>query len=94
MSGATGFEWDEANRGHLVRHRVTPEEFEQALKNDPVELGSALVNGEQRTKVAAITDRGRILEMIYTVRRGRIRAVTAYPANKKKREAYRGYFQK
>ena len=91
---ATGrkFEWDEANRGHLARHRVTQEEFEQGMRNDPVELGSADVNRELRTKVAAVTDRGRILEMVYTVRRGKIRAVTAYPANRSKRERYRGYF--
>jgi hypothetical protein len=53
-----GFDWDDANRGHLARHGVTPEEFEQGMKNDPVELGSAEVKGEPRTKVAAITDDG------------------------------------
>ena len=64
------------------------------MENDPVELGSAEINGELRTKVAAITDSGRILEMIYTVRRARIRAVTAYPVHKSRREHYRGYFGK
>ncbi len=90
-SGHT-FEWDDANRGHLARHRVTPEEFEEGMANDPVELGSAEIHGEIRTKVAAMTVRGRILEMVYTVRRGRIRAVTAHPVHKKRREHYRGYF--
>ncbi len=93
MSGATrAFDWDEANRRHIARHRVTSEEFEQGMKNDPVELGSTDIDGELRTKVAAITDRGRILEMVYVVRRHKIRAVTAYPVHKRKRDRYYGYF--
>lgn len=59
-----------------------------------MELGLAEINGEVRTKVAAITDCGRILEMVYTVRRAQIRAVTAYPVHKGRREYYRGYFGK
>ena len=88
------FEWDEANRSHIALHGVTPEEFEEGMNNDPVEFGSAEVNGELRTKVAAITGRGRILEMVYTIRCGKIRAVTAFPVDKRKRERYRGYFEK
>ncbi len=87
-----GFEWDDANRRHLARHRVAPEEFEQGIRNDPVELGSAEINGELRTKVAAITNRGRILEMVYAMRRGKIPAVTAYPVHKRRRAQYSGYF--
>jgi uncharacterized DUF497 family protein len=95
VAGASGrFDWDGANRAHLARHGVTPEEFEQGMKNDPVELVSAEVKGEPRTKVAAITDGGRILEMVYALRRGKIRAVTAYPAKKRARERYYGYFNK
>jgi hypothetical protein len=88
------FEWDEANRGHIARHGVTPEEFEQGMNGNPLELGSAEINGELRTKVAAITARGRVLEMIYTIRRGRIRAVTAFPVDQRKKERYRVYFEK
>ena len=95
MAGRQGrFEWDEANRGHIARHGVTPEEFEQGIDGNPVELGSAEINGELRTKVAAITARGRVLEMVYTIRSGRIRAVTAFPVDKRKKERYRGYFEK
>jgi hypothetical protein len=88
------FEWDEANREHIARHGITPEEFEEGMNGNPLELGSAEIKGEHRTKVAAITARGRFLEMIYTVRRGKIRAVTAFPVDERKREQYRGYFEK
>lgn len=33
------FEWDDANIAHIAEHDVTPEESEQALLNDPLELG-------------------------------------------------------
>jgi uncharacterized DUF497 family protein len=88
------FEWDEANRDHLARHGVTPEEFEQGLRNGPVELGEYEVNGEWRVKVIAITDSDRLLEAAYTLRNGRIRAVTAYPLKERRREYYRGQFKK
>jgi uncharacterized DUF497 family protein len=72
---------------------VSTEEFEQGMNGNPVELGSAEINGELRTKVAAITGLGRVLEMVYIIRRGKIRAVTAFPVDKRKREQYRGYFE-
>lgn len=93
MSRAPQLDWDEANRAHVARHRVTPEEFEQAFLNNPVALASMVIGGEPRTKVAGVTARGRILEMVYTVRAGKIRAVTAYPVHRNRREQYRGYFE-
>ena len=88
------FEWDAANLGHIARHGVTAEEFEQGMNGNPLELGSAEINGELRTKVAAVTAGGRFLEMVYTIRRGKIRAVTAFPVDTRKKERYRGYFEK
>ena len=33
------FDWDEANIGHVALHSVLPEEAEQVILNDPVDLG-------------------------------------------------------
>ena len=33
-----GFDWDEANIEHIARHNVMPEEAEQVLGHDPLEL--------------------------------------------------------
>ena len=33
------FDWDESNLRHLARHRISREEFEEAMTNDPVYLG-------------------------------------------------------
>jgi len=37
------FDWDEANIAHLARHTVTPEEAEQVMLSDPVDLGMVRV---------------------------------------------------
>ena len=81
------FEWDEANREHIARHGVTPEEFEGGMDNSVFD-SQYEIHGEVRTRVAAITDRGRLLELVYTMRHGSIRAVTAFPLKKNKRGLY------
>src|ERR1700690_4131543 len=42
------FDWDEANIGHVARHSVLPEEAEQVILNNPVDLGMEIVEGEER----------------------------------------------
>lgn len=86
------FEWDAGNREHLARHGISAAEFEQGMRNRPIQEFETGTGGELRMKVAALTDRGRLLEMVYTVRRGRIRAITAFPMKRRKRELYHGKF--
>ena len=42
MGGMNGpeieFDWDEANIGHLARHSVLPEEAEQVILKNPMDL--------------------------------------------------------
>ena len=44
------FDWDEANRNHLARHDVTPQEAEEVVLGDPldIELQTAEGGGEER----------------------------------------------
>lgn len=37
------FDWDEANIRHVARHSVLPEEAEQVILNDPVDVGMEIV---------------------------------------------------
>jgi uncharacterized DUF497 family protein len=39
------------------------------------------VDGEQRYRSVGVTDSGRLLIAIWTLRNGRVRAVTAFPAD-------------
>jgi hypothetical protein len=87
VARAAKFDWDDANTGHIARHDVAPEEVEQAFANDPlVVLAIQKRSGEQPMLCAGLTDAGRALQFVYTMRRGGIRIVTAYAAKRKVRE--------
>jgi len=73
------FEWDDANISHAAEHDVTPEEAEQVLLNDPLELDfDAGPGGEERWVYLGETEEGRNLQVVITVRGDRIRVVTAF----------------
>jgi hypothetical protein len=77
------FDWDGANIGHVARHSVLPEEAEQVILNDPVDLGMEIVEGEQRYLNLGATVRGRVLLVVTTWRDDRVRVVTAFEAIKR-----------
>lgn len=83
------FDWDEANTEHIARHGVDPDEAEEAL-SDPARVATKSymgANGEKRVAVIGQSESGRYLTVIFTVRHGTIRVVTARDAepNEKKR---------
>jgi len=87
VARAAKFDWDDANTGHIARHDVTPEEVEQAFANDPlVVLAVQMRSGERRVLCTGLTDAGRALQFVYTMRRGGIRIVTAHAAKRKVRK--------
>lgn len=88
MPSEIEFDWDDGNVRHLRGHRVSPEEFEQVILNDPFDLEYQTETGESRYKSFGVTDGGRILIVVWTVRQGRIRAVTAYEATRPYQELF------
>ncbi|MGE3075212.1 MAG: BrnT family toxin [Dehalococcoidia bacterium] len=80
-TGADGdgvFEWDDDNEGHVARHGVEWWEAEEALLDpDRANLARVEVGGETRFLVIGRTGAGRLLCVVYVVRRTRIRVVTA-----------------
>ncbi len=84
------FDWDGDNVQHLDRHGVTQSEFEQVMRNDPALFDYENIDGEDRWTGLGPTDDLRVLVVAFTIREGRFRAVTAYPASKKRaREFWR-----
>lgn len=79
------FDWDAANIDHVARHGVTQSEAEEAVLNRAVVLATVLSGGEERTVCAGRTVSGRVLKVVYTLRRGRIRVVTAHEDRKLRR---------
>jgi uncharacterized DUF497 family protein len=82
------FEWDDENREHLAAHKVTPSEFEYVLTNNAVDLGYELIEKEERYRSVGPTARGRLLTVVWTVRNGRVRAVTAFSAGVSDKKAF------
>ena len=72
------FDWDEANIGHVARHSVLPEEAEQVILNDPVDVGMEIVEGEEHYLNLGATVQGRVLLVVTTWREDRVRVVTAF----------------
>ena len=90
MSQAIEFDWDDANRAHLAIHKITPVEFEEVFGNDPVDLDYEQVDDEERYRFVGVTNTGRLLTLVWTIRNGKVRAVTAFRASALARKAYFG----
>ena len=90
-SPGSNFEWDDDNIKHLKRHKLTPDEFEDVILNEPLDLEYQTVNGEERFKSLGSTRRGRVLVAVWTARGGRVRAITAYRAARSLRTLYLRY---
>jgi uncharacterized DUF497 family protein len=84
------FDWDEANTAHIARHGVRPEEAEEAL-TDPRRLVLRIRSqaGEERWAALGTTEAGRILFVVFTRRRGRVRVITARDATPEEKRRYR-----
>lgn len=91
MSKSRAFDWDESNTEHLARHDVSREEAE-AFFDFPRHEENQVVKGELRTWALGKTLNGRYLTLIYTIRNGRIRPITAHTAKRKDRSFYEQTF--
>ncbi len=82
------FEWDQNNLRKIRMHRITQEEVEEALLNDPVPIYEQEVENELRFVYYGETNRGRLLAVIVTDRGEDIRVVTAYDLDSGQRRDY------
>jgi uncharacterized DUF497 family protein len=88
LASGIDFDWDDGNTKHLATHDVTPAEFEQSMKNNPLDLDYDVINGEERYRSVGVTNGGRFLLLVWTVREGKIRAVTAFTASVSNKESF------
>jgi uncharacterized protein len=94
FSDFTGFEWDEGNIDkNRIKHDVECYECEQVFFNQPlVILPDKKHSGlEKRLSALGITDEGRQMTIIFTIRRSLIRVISARDMNNKERGFYRYY---
>lgn len=85
------FDWDVHNTDHLARHGVSPDEVEQALVSDLMDLDHRITeDGEDRWTAVGQTRAGRVLVVVWTMRYGdHYRVITAYPATGRLEAIYR-----
>jgi hypothetical protein len=86
-----GFDWDAGNlTKNWDRHRVVPTECEQAFFNRPIVVGDdePYCGRERRYYLLGITDMGRRLFLVFTVRQRRVRVISARDMNKRERGVY------
>lgn len=82
------FEWDAANRTHIARHAITPEEAEEAVVIEPLEAAVQQHEGEEPVLCFGRIKAGRLLTILYTGRRGKVRVVTAYEMTNAQQRLY------
>lgn len=85
------FEWDEGNKDKNFRkHNVANKEIEQSFANDNKFFFSDTKHSveEERQLMWGVTDRGRKLSIIFTLRKDSIRVISARDMNKKERGSY------
>ena len=89
------FEWDEGNRTKSsAKHAVSISEAEEVfLTRQAVPLGVQISPAvpEERLGIVGPTFEGRLLHVVFTMRDGRIRTISARPADRKERGVYETY---
>lgn len=85
-----GFDWDKGNLEYIKKHHVEFRECEQVFFNTPllVSEDQAHSQAEERFEALGKTNNERLLFVVYTVRGGKIRIVSARDQNKKERRRY------
>ena len=91
LPGWDGFEWDAANLlKNWEKHRVSASECEQVFFNRPLVAGTADAQSpdEDRHYALGITDAGRRLFIVLTIRRKKVRVISARDMSRRERKVF------
>ena len=86
-----GFDWDDGNSAkNWIRHQVSMGECEQVFFNEPIIVSDDIKHSqkEKRWFLLGKTDGERYLFIVFTIRKNRIRIISARDMNKKERRIY------
>ena len=95
LSKFTGFNWDKGNIDKsYAKHGITPNEAEEVFLDEDILLLEDIKHSEQEERFEAIGKiiKGDILFLAFTVRKDKIRIISARKANKKERRQYEQKF--
>ena len=86
-----GFHWDKGNIDkNWIKHQVLHVECEQIFFNEPLIFADDLKHSqkEKRWYILGRTDADRKLFVVFTIRKNRIRVISARDMNNKERSVY------
>jgi uncharacterized protein len=82
------FDWDRHNLKKIQAHGVQAAEVEQALAISPILIYEQDANGESRYVYYGETASLRLLAVVLTERKGKIRVITAYELDASQKRDY------
>jgi uncharacterized DUF497 family protein len=91
LLGVTGFQWDQGNlEKNWLKHAVSPLECEQVFFNQPLVVAPDLKHSQHEERFFALgrTDIDRYLFVVFTVRRRKLRVISARDMSRKERMIY------
>ena len=86
-----GFEWDDGNSSkNWARHQVSQTEAEQVFLNRPLVVAGDVAHSATEARFFAFgrTDGGRLLTVVFTIRRPLLRVISARPMSRRERAGY------
>lgn len=91
ISKIEGFEWDKGNVDkNKIKHEVEKKECEEVFFSQPLEIFDDEVHSRTEKRYGALgkTSLGRSLTIFFTIRKNKIRVISAYDQGKKDRKLY------
>lgn len=79
------FQWDKGNKDKNLKHEVTSEEAEEVFQAEKKFIFKDELHSkkEERLRILGKTKVGRLLFIVFTLRRGKVRVISARDVNKK-----------
>lgn len=92
------FEWDKGNQSKsATKHKISIEEVEAVFRSGlalPLGIQTNPAVNEQRLGLVGPNLNGRLLQIAFVLREGRVRVISARPAHKKERSQYEEVLRK
>jgi uncharacterized DUF497 family protein len=92
------FEWDRGNKTKSAsKHGISTEEVEAVFRSGlalPLGIQTQPVVPEQRLGLVGPTISGKLLQVAFTLRDGKVRVISARPAHRKERTQYEEILRK
>jgi uncharacterized DUF497 family protein len=82
VKGDSEFDWDDQNEEHLSKHGISRSDAEDILTGNHILLEYQMEGDEQRWVAVGATRTGRMLNIVFAVRRETIRPITGWIADK------------